>query len=156
MPHPTATLFATIVNAADFKPLVGGQPFECSAATLSMSPNPQNGVTLSGTAPNQCVTVTAAVDLVFIFAAGPTNPDSYYPIGLALKSLIDGGEVLPEQRALFPTLVIDSAGVSLGRPSMTLTDLDNDPSDNNFDFLLMIQRASDGAIGIIDPKLTNT
>lgn len=155
MPNPKAQLLATIVNAVDFKPLVAGQAFQCSTATLSMNPNPQNGVTLSGTVPNQCVTVTAAVDLVFTFAAGPTNREVYYPVGLTLKSLIDGGQVLPEQRALFPTLVIDSTGVSQGLPSMTLTDLDNDPSDNNYDFYLMIQRGSDGAIGIIDPKITN-
>ena len=149
-----AKIDVTIKNASDFKPLVPGTAYAPTHAALSMHPAEQHGVSV-GPDPHhprqQRITVNnnVEVDLVFHLKSGD-GTDTYYPVGLSMKN---EGSIDPKQRGLFPIVIIDRNGHA---PTLTLTDADNDPTDDtNYEFFIVLQRACDGEMGVIDPRIQN-
>ena len=129
-----------------------GQPAQYCAATITLPTAPPNHeVTLSGTAPNQLLTVNQAVKLVMSVASSVAG-STFFPIGLVIKQV--GGNTDPTGRAAFPTQLVDTSRQADGSYVTTLTLWDLMPAISNFDFLLAIE-SNAGQLGVIDPLINN-
>ncbi|PHV10243.1 hypothetical protein [Chitinimonas sp. BJB300] len=153
---PKAVLIFTIEKPSDFISIMDTSICHTSACTKAR-------LTLDSTTPGvsydpvtDIVAVTQKVWLEFSVAPDTTNkkPLLYHVVGMAFKG--DGGDVVglkafPVQHITNHKLEIDAKDYKL----RIVTVKDADPAHDDFDFLLLIQRSSDGALGVIDPKIVN-
>jgi hypothetical protein len=82
------------------------------------------------------------------------KPDGYYPIGIAFKLI--KGEPNPDQLERLGILNFETAQMLRTMHTLTITDSFKDEGhDNQYKFSVVIQRARDCAIGIIDPDIVH-
>jgi hypothetical protein len=89
--------------------------------------------------------------LRFTMAAAPGDRESYYPIGIAFVRA-GKGNTSDEQRLGFLNFAQRDTRPEGRSLAITYRYLD-DPKDVRYKFSVVIQRGSDGRIGIIDPAI---
>ncbi len=148
----TAQLVVTVTSFN--KVLDAGVSQRCSQATISLAPGQvaEHGVTIGS---DGSIQVSKTVDLCFAMAPDAAGDTLYYPIGLAFRQVRGSGD--GDGRRAFPNGSFASSG-SGSRLVTTLTvrDAFDDEHDVDYRFLIAVQRASDGAFGIIDPMIVNS
>lgn len=151
---PTAKFLFTIVNPGDFKPINQGGAVQYTQATMTMTQGAQ-GVTFD--AASQTISVSEEANLEFSGAPDTSGETVvlYHAVGLSYQGA--GGDVVgvkafPTEKVTTPKINVNGKQVRL----RIITTLDADPANDNFDFDLVIQRSTDGALGIIDPQIRNT
>lgn len=148
---PTAVLVVTVSTFHRVLDPTDSQ--RCTDATVALKAGQsiEHGVSILS---DGSIQVTKKVDLCFEMAADTTTGDTlYYPIGLAFRQSLGSDD--PDGRTAFPHGEFASSG-SGSKIVTTLTVRDEfDSSGVNYRFLIAIQRASDGAFGVIDPLIKN-
>lgn len=148
---PTAVLVVTVSTFYRLMDPTVSQ--RCTDATIALKPGQtsEHGVSIGS---DGSILVTKKVDLCFEMAVDGTTGDTlYYPIGLAFRQSVGSND--PDGRSAFPHGEFASSG-SGSKIVTTLTVRDEfDSSGVNYRFLIAIQRASDGAFGVIDPLIKN-
>ncbi len=148
MPTPKASVTFTM-NQGGFEPISPNNPFECSGAVMSLASG-DHGVTLTGSGSNQQLNVSIVVDLEFTVVSQDSGVN-YYPVGLAV-TLVGSGD--KTGRNTFPSGSFDTTG-SGSSAVVSLTVKDLKPTASTFNFVVAVQRSTDGAFGAIDPKISN-
>ncbi|MGQ5521659.1 hypothetical protein ACUHMQ_00200 [Chitinimonas sp. PSY-7] len=155
-----AVLVFTIEKPSDFIPLMDSTV--CHATTCTKAK-----LTLDSTTPGvsydpetEVVSVTKKAWLEFSVAPDTSQnsqnkcPLLYHVVGMSFKG--DGHDKVGLKA--FPIQIIHNHIIEVGNKNHKLRMVivkDADPAHDDFDFLLLIQRSSDGAIGAIDPKIVN-
>jgi hypothetical protein len=142
-----------------FEPVLAtlSSPRYSSASLSSPDTGPNLPFTLTGTAPNQLLTLTKPGQYMLVFTiVDSSNQDGvYFPVGMALRP-VGGGQSGTNLHATFPQVNVQTPNQPHPGGPTTLTLTANKPNvTTTYDFEFVIQQASDGALGIIDPKITN-
>lgn len=138
---PAAGIMVTVIQ---FVPAAADDGKSYTTATVKLVGN-ANG-TVSQATPNGAIRVDRGAVVDLVFAMAPASPETYYPVGISFLGH-NGGVGMDD----FPTRTIDVDAFN----GMTLTVRDANLDSNVFDFKLVVQRQSDGALGIIDPHINN-
>lgn len=113
-------------------------------ATMSMPPPPIPGISLNEE--NITITLTGQVQLTFSLS----NPQ-YVLLGVAFSAYDPIHHQTDIGTGEFPLVTI-TRSLSTGS---TLTVLDNGTNPIRYDYMILVQNASNGSIGIIDPGIRN-
>jgi len=147
---PTSSPTTAVVTAAvtSFHKIGGTHSFSKAQVTLT---TPAPGVTQAGV--NQPIVVTGdaggsfCIHFVLTDQTGGKKATTFVPVGIGFKG---GSGDDPNGLATFPMRVVaDVDGVT----QLTIEDVIG--PNTSFEFGLVIQDANDGALGLIDPMLTN-
>lgn len=97
---------------------------------------------------NDPINVIQSGTLVFTLQAKEGDDDTYVPVGIGFK---EGASTDPIGSSAFPTRTIGAGDDGV----IVLTLVDANKEENSFEFGLVIERASDGSLSVIDPRITN-
>lgn len=149
MPGPATLTF--VVNT--FKSLASGQGIMTSGGTgadVNVSVSPTSGTDVSVNAATGAVTVSGRGAQVINMQAQQAGTATYYsPIGLVFKQTLGSSD--PSGRNAFGNY---SRGGGNNSNQLQVTDTPN--GDASWEFYFLIQNASTGDFGLIDPKITNS
>lgn len=109
------------------------------------------------------IVVTAEADLNFVFtnADGSAADTAYLPVGIAFKDNAGKGSGDPSGVKTFPEFEVEFEDVTFGTTEtevrvLEVEDLHPDgDKETTFEFVIVLQEADSGDIGLIDPKITN-
>lgn len=135
MPIDTPAYVAYTVAAYTSSPT---EVLTISPTGMTLTPN-GNNITQSGTFD---LVVSGRERVSMRFTVTDSTGASCAVVGIAIDPL--GGSD-PFGRSAFPTALVTSNGLTLA---------DHNPTNTNYDFVLLIQNAA-GQLGLIDPKITN-
>ncbi|HUR57893.1 MAG TPA: hypothetical protein VM029_09300 [Opitutaceae bacterium] len=135
------------VTVSRFNPMVPGRPPEFSVADFSLTSN-NGGVTLA----NSIFSVDEKANLIFYFPDGKFAPQNLWflqSVGSKIQSDPDGKLNLPNPE----TFEFGDDKI----PAVQVKDnLKKGFKNAKWKVLIPVKRISDGAVGVIDPEVTNT
>lgn len=119
-----------------------------TTATVTMSETNHNDLVWTDeTKPNTLVIKRPGATVRFT-----VTPDRYYPLGIAF--LLRAGVTNPNDEQRLGLLNFDQSKIRRFGHVLYFTDAFLDEkADHRYEFFVIIQRASDGALGIIDPGI---
>jgi hypothetical protein len=141
--HPKAVVEVLVEKFRDIFTAEGNDPCErgTQASLKLRHENPKVKIE-----DGEIIVYAYGAHLEFVISEG------YYPVGITFKLL--SGVKCPDDVELLGHLNFSPAKICPGDHSLFVTDEYRDLGGNNkYKFSIIIQRASDGAIGIIDPNL---
>ena len=140
-----ASITLTITSFQDTDSTAAGSRY-CTA-DMALAPDPAGKVTQAGNR----LRVKGPTDLEFTIAAPAGSPESYFALGIVFKS----GSADKHGRNNFD---IKNHKVNDAKISIRNNHSVSAPASSGgvvYEFFILIQRVSDGAIGIIDPEIEN-
>ena len=119
-----------------------------TTATMTMN-GTYDHVWIDDTKPNTLVIQRPGATVRFT-----VTPDGYYPVGIAF--LLLAGVANPDDEQRLGLLNFDQSKIRRFGHVLYFTDVFLDKNaDHRYKFSVIIQRASDGALGIIDPEIVH-
>ncbi len=137
------------LNVTNFHEVGGDHTWTTASQTLSTDQDPPN---ISVDGEGYLITGPSTIQFSFADAAGNNDP-TYIPIGIYFdEASTDATQSDPQGLADFPTCNI---GTDVnGSRYMQVGIADVDP-DLHWEFYIVLQRTTDGKLGVIDPKIRN-